>query len=69
MNLLKLTEVFVKQMSVNICERRIKVAPCDSFEKEPPGEETRRERMIEGKEKESCYLRLIPGLCLEDKKN
>ena len=38
----------------------------DSFEYEPPEERIGRRKRLEGKE-EGSYLRLIPGLCLEDK--
>ena len=45
----------------------VKIIPYASLEYEPSGKEMGREGM-EVKEKGS-YLRLIPGLCVEDKMN
>jgi hypothetical protein len=53
---------------MNVCKHIAKMAPCDSFKQELPGEVTERREELETKEKGS-YLKLITGLCLEDRKN
>ena len=58
-----MTDVFLDQKKVNVCEHKIKTVPCDSFEKLPPEwVQDRKEGGVEGmKEKlKGNRVRLIP---------
>ena len=67
-----ITDVFLDQKRVNICEHTVKMVPCDSFGKAPPewvrdwkvGEVEGMEGKLNGN-----HPRLIPGLCLENRTN
>ena len=64
-----ITDVFLDQKRVNVCEHTVKTAPCDSFGKVPPEwVRDRKEGGVEGK-LNGNHLKLIPGLCLEDRMN
>ena len=64
-----ITDVFLDQKRVNICEHTVKTAQHESFGKVPPGGlQDRKGRGVEGKLNRN-YLKLIPGLCLEDRTN
>ena len=46
-----ITDVFLNQKRVNICDNTVKMASCDSFGKEPPGWVQDRKRCgVEGME-------------------
>ena len=64
-----ITDVSLVQKRVNVCEHMVKMAPCESFGKVPPeGCKTGRGVGMEGK-LNGNHLRLILGLCLEDRMN
>ena len=68
-NLSTITDVFLDQKRVNVCEHMIETAPPAVMEKcHQTGRETGREGGVEGKLNEN-HLRLLPWLCLEDRKN
>ena len=72
-NILTITDVFLNQKRVNVCEHMVKIASCEIFERCHKG--VAREEGGEGGEEwmkrklNGNYLWLIPGLCLEDRKN
>jgi hypothetical protein len=67
-----ITNVFLDQKRINVCEHMVKTAPHDGFTKMPP--EWVQDRKGGGMEMKGTfngnYLRLIPPeLCLEDRMN
>jgi hypothetical protein len=65
---LTLIEVFLNQKRLNVSERIVKMASCESFNKETPTDETERKVGRKGWWKKRKGL-LLPELCLEDKIN
>jgi hypothetical protein len=67
-----ITDAFVSQKRVNVCEHMVKTAPHNRFRRVPPKwVQNRKEGGVEGMEGKlnGNYLRLIPGLCLENRTN
>ena len=63
---LTITDVFLDQKRVNVCEHMVKMVSHESFGKVPP--DLVLDEKGEGMEEKlnGNHLRLIPGLCLED---
>ena len=66
LNILTITEVFLNQNRVNVCEHTTKMASLESLLK--GATRVLREEWMEGNLKGN-YLRLIPGLCLDNRMN
>ena len=54
---------------MNVREHRPKKSPGDIFELEPQGKERKKGGLGDGGKRKRSYLGLIPGLCLENKRN
>ena len=63
-----ITDVFLNQMRVNICEQKVKMASHEFFTSVTREIARGRGEGMEGK-LSGDYLRLILGLCLEDRTN
>ena len=64
-------DVFLDQKRVNVCEHMVKMASHENFLKVLPGGCKKGRGGEEGMEGKlnGNYLMLIPGLCLEDRRN
>ena len=70
-NISTITDVFLNQKRANLCEHMVEMVSHESFLKSATrglGEEGGEEEGMEGK-LNGNYLRLIPGLGLEDRMN
>ena len=65
-NISVITDAFLDQKRLNVCEHAVKMASHECFWKVPPG--VARQEVGKGGGV-GDYLRLIPGLCLEDRTN
>ena len=71
-NILTITDVFLNQKRVNVCDHMIKMGKRESFGKVPlEGSAKQEGRGVQGMERKLIrnHLRLMPGLSLEDRTN